>query len=308
VTGARTATLRLGTRRSALAQAQARDVADRWTRVYGADVELVGMVTDGDRSGAAVQQLAGTGVFVTELRRQLLAGTVDAVVHSLKDLPTASATGIALAAVPPRADARDALVTRAGVSFGDLPTAARVGTGAPRRVAQLRALRPDLDVIPIRGNVDTRISRVQQGAMDAVVVALAGLDRLGRSADATTVFDPTELTPAPGQGALAVECRADDAALLERLHGLDDPITRAAVTAERALLARLQAGCTAPVGALADVTDGRLQLLGAVAGADGRTVLRMTATGPVADAEGVGDELADRLIAAGATELMRESA
>ncbi|MCW2501230.1 MAG: porphobilinogen deaminase, partial [Frankiales bacterium] len=198
--------LRLGTRASALALTQSGHVADA-LRALGHDVELVHITTHGDTSSAAIAQLGGTGVFVTALRDALLAGEVDLAVHSYKDLPTAPADGLVIAAVPPRQDARDALVARDGLTLGELPTGARVGTGSPRRTAQLRALGMGLEVVPVRGNVDTRIGRVAPGDLDAVVLARAGLARLGRLDEVTETLDPLQVLPAPAQGALAVECR-----------------------------------------------------------------------------------------------------
>jgi hydroxymethylbilane synthase len=305
------AALRLGTRRSALATAQSRAVADRLAAITGREVELVEVVTEGDRNQAAVQQLGGTGVFVTALRERLLAGDVDLAVHSLKDLPTAAAPGLVLAAVPEREDPRDVLVTRDGRVLADLAPGSRVGTGSPRRIAQLRALGLGLDVVPVRGNVDTRLRKVADGELDAVVLARAGLARLGRTGEVSEVLDPLQLLPAPGQGALAVECRADDE-VADLVAKLDDPTARAAVVAERALLAALEAGCTAPVGALADVAvddDGEeeIYLRGVVASLDGSLVLRMSATGPASQPEATGRRLAADLLDAGAADLMGES-
>jgi hydroxymethylbilane synthase len=308
-----TSTLRLGTRRSALALAQATAVAAA-LRAAGRQVELVEIVTEGDRSAAALHQMGGTGVFVTELRRRLQSGEIDLAVHSLKDLPTRPDPSLRLAAVPSREDPRDALVARDGLVLAQLPAGARVGTGSPRRAAQLRALGLGLDVVPLRGNVDTRLGRVASGDLDAVVVAAAGLARLGRSAVATEVIDPGQMLPAPGQGALAVECRADDAALADRLaDALDHAATRAAVGAERALLATLEAGCTAPVGALADIGEGELAgeseiyLRAVVVAVDGSRAIRMSATGPLADGERIGQRLAADLLEAGASGLIGES-
>ena len=194
-------------------------------------------------------------MFVTALREALLEGRVDVAVHSLKDLPTAPAPGIALAAVPVREDPRDVVVARDGLTLGELPAGSRVGTGSPRRAAQLHALGLGLEVVDIRGNVDTRLGKVVSGEYDAVVLARAGLARLGRLDEVTEVLDPLQMLPAPGQGALAVECRADDD-LVAALAVLDDPASRAAVTAERAVLATLEGGCAAPIGALADVAEG----------------------------------------------------
>jgi hydroxymethylbilane synthase len=302
-------TLRMGTRRSTLALAQSGHVADA-LRAAGHLVELVEVVTEGDRSAAAVAELPGTGVFVTELRARLLAGDVDFAVHSLKDLPTLPADGLVVAAVPPRADPRDALVSRGGLRLAELPAGATVGTGAPRRVAQLRALGLGLEVVAIRGNVDSRLRRVTGGDLDAVVVAAAGLARLGRLGEASELLDPGQMLPAPGQGALAVECRAHDTDLVAALAAaLDDPTTRATVAAERLLLADLEAGCTAPVGALADVAEGdngveEIYLRAVVADVAGTRAIRLSATGLRSDAAEIGHRLARDLIAAGATDLI----
>lgn len=304
-------TLRLGTRRSALALAQAQSVAET-LRADGHDVRLVEVVTDGDRSAAALTTLGGTGVFVAELRQRLLVGEIDLAVHSLKDLPTADADGLVVAAIPPRADPRDALVSREGLTLGELAPGAVVGTGSPRRAAQLRAAGFGLSVVPIRGNVDTRLRKVADGDVDAVVVAAAGLARLGRLDEAAEILDPTQMLPAPGQGALAVECRADDEALRATLAALlDDSASRAAATSERIVLARLEAGCSAPVGALADVAEGdeglELYLRAAVVAVDGSRALRMSTTGPVADSDELAIRLAAQMIDEGAADLIGEN-
>jgi hydroxymethylbilane synthase len=300
--------LRLGTRRSRLALAQSQLVADAITASTGRVVELVEISTLGDESAAALSQLGGTGVFVSALRERLLAGDVDIAVHSLKDLPTADAAGIRLAAVPQRADSRDALVARDGLTLGELPAGSTIGTGSPRRAAQLLALGLDLQVVGIRGNVDTRLRKVSERELDAVVLARAGLARLGLLDTITETLDPLQVLPAPGQGALAVEVA--DAALAALLAPLDDPTTRAAVTAERALLAALEAGCTAPVGALAEVAEGdtgpEIYLRGAVIAIDGSDAVRLSATGPATDPEKVGRALAAELVESGAGELLGE--
>ncbi len=302
--------LRLGTRASALALAQSGHVADA-VRALGHEVELVRISTHGDRSPAAITQIGGTGVFVTGLRDALLEGRVDLAVHSYKDLPTAPAEGLVIAAVPPRLDARDALVARDGLTLGELPAGSRVGTGSPRRTAQLNALGLGLAVVPVRGNVDTRIRMVGDGALDAVVLARAGLLRLGREDEVTETLDPLQLLPAPAQGALAVECRADDE-LAGVLADLDHADSRTAVAAERALLAALEAGCTAPVGALAVVADGddgdEVFLRALVGALDGTDAVRLSATGPTSDAQGVGRRLAGELLDLGAADLMGEPA
>jgi hydroxymethylbilane synthase len=306
-----TATLRLGTRASALARTQSQAVADALTAASGVPVELVHISTEGDRSAAAIAQLGGTGVFVTAIRQALLEGTVDVAVHSYKDLPTAPAPGLVLAAVPPREDPRDALVARDRLTLGELPAGARVGTGAPRRMAQLRALGLGLDVVPIRGNVDTRMARVVPGDLDAVVLARAGLARLGRLDAITETLDPLQVLPAPAQGALAVECRAGDERTLQLLAALDDPGTRAAVLAERSTLAALEAGCTAPVAAYAELAEGEdgpeLYLRASVTAVDGSDGVRGSATGPVGDAGRLGRELAADLLDRGAAALVAAS-
>jgi len=297
--------LRLGTRASALALAQSGHVADA-LRARGHDVELVHITTRGDASAAAISQLGGTGVFVTALRDALLAGEVDLAVHSYKDLPTAEADGLVIAAVPPRQDARDVLVARDGLTLGELPSGSTVGTGSPRRTAQLRALGLGLAVVPVRGNVDTRVRKVAAGELDAVVLARAGLARLHRLAEVTEVLDPLQVLPAPAQGALAVECRTG--ALVAELAVLDHTDSRTTVAAERALLAFLEAGCTAPVGALAEVAEGEdgdeVFLRGLVAALDGTDAVRLSATGPTSDAPGVGRRLAAELLDLGAADLM----
>jgi hydroxymethylbilane synthase len=305
-------TLRLGTRGSALALAQSGDVADAIRKELGVEVELVTIATEGDRNPAAIAQIGGTGVFVTALRDALLRDEVDLAVHSYKDLPTAAAPGLVIAGVPLREDPRDVLVARDGMTLGELPAGARIGTGSPRRAAQLRGLGLGHEVVPIRGNVDTRIGKVRSGELDAVVLARAGLVRLGRLDEATEVLDPIQVLPAPAQGALALECRSDDTELVELLGRLDDPDTRAAVDAERALLAALEAGCTAPVGALAQVAEGddgpEIYLRGLVAAIDGTDAVRLSATGPTSEAVEVGRRLAAELLDLGAADLMGDNA
>ena len=302
-----TRTQRVGTRASTLARTQTGVVVD----ALGLPVEIITIVTEGDRSAEALTQLGGTGVFVSALRAALLADEIDVAVHSFKDLPTAAADGIALAAVPRREDPRDALVARDGLTLGGLPSGARVGTGSPRRVAQLNALGLGLEIVGLRGNVDTRLGKVASGELDAVVLAYAGLRRLGRQGEVTEVLDPLQVLPAPAQGALAIECRASDAEALSLLAVLDDPDTRAAVAAERALLAALVAGCSAPVGALAEIAEGddgpEIFLRGSVTALDGSDAVRLSATGPTTDAEGVGQRLAAELIAIGADQIMESS-
>lgn len=300
----RNGALRLGTRASALATAQSEWVAGR-LRSAGHQVSLVPISTYGDRSAAPLTQIGGTGVFASALRTALLRGEIDAVVHSLKDLPVAPEPGLVIAAVPPREDPRDVLVTRTGTGLSELAPGSVVGTGAPRRAAALRAQRPDLEVRAIRGNVDSRIGRVRDGSLDAVVLARAGLARLGLLDLVGQTLDPQVMLPAPGQGALAIECREQDIATSQVLQPLDDALTRVCVLAERSLLGRLQAGCTAPIGALAGIAGDVLELAAFVGSEDGRSHLRRTHRGPVDRAAQVGAELADRLLADGVRDIVQ---
>ncbi|GLW98379.1 hydroxymethylbilane synthase [Microtetraspora sp. NBRC 16547] len=300
------APLRMGTRKSEMATTQSGLVAKRLTELTGREVELVGITTYGDVSRANLTQLGGTGVFVSELRNKLIEGEIDFAVHSLKDLPTADDPRITLVATPPRDDPRDALVSTA--KLADLAPGARVGTGSPRRVAQLRALRPDLHYVPIRGNAPTRIGKIAAGELDAVVLATAGLCRLGRDGEISQIFEVDEVLPAPGQGALAVECPADRADLIELLGVLDDPRTRTAVTAERAVLSALEAGCAAPLGAFASDDGHILNLTAAVVAIDGVRSVRKSTSGPRLAAMELGRDLAASMIAEGAGTLMGEQA
>ena len=300
------AALRVGSRRSPMAMAQSRLVGQAITAQTGCEVELVGIDSAGDRSRELLTQIGGTGVFVSSLRASLLAGEVDIAVHSLKDLPTGSAAGIVLAAVPVRDDPRDALIARDGAKLADLPQRATVGTGSPRRAAQLLLLRPDICPVPVRGNAGTRLGKVENGELDAVVLGHAGLSRIGRLDVVSQIFEPDEMLPAAGQGALAVECSAAREDLVALLSCVDDPVSRAATTAERSLLSGLQAGCVAPVGAYAAGTD-VLRLLGVVVAADGGMALRGSASGFLADAELIGRQVAADLLSRGAASYMAVS-
>ncbi|MGZ5366670.1 MAG: hydroxymethylbilane synthase [Aeromicrobium sp.] len=301
-------TLRIGTRASELAVAQSSALADRLTELTGVETELVYVKTEGDRNQGPLTEIGGMGIFVAALRDALASGEVDVAVHSLKDLPTTPDPRLVIAAIPQREDARDVVVARDNLTLGELPQGSRVGTGSPRREAQLNALGLGVEVVAIRGNVGTRIDKVRNGELDAVVLARAGLARLGRVSDATETLDPLQMLPAPGQGALAGECRADDVATIKLLQQLDDTDTRAAVTAERSLLATLEAGCTAPVGALAEVAMGddgdELWLRAIVGDVSGVPTIRMSATGSPADATAVGERLAVEMLAEGAAALM----
>jgi hydroxymethylbilane synthase len=304
-----------------MAIAQSGDVARLITERTGRPVEIVGITSLGDVSKAELTQIGGTGVFVSTLRESLLRGEVDFAVHSLKDLPTASPEGIVLAAVPERDDPRDAMVGRDGAKLADLPPGARIGTGSPRRAAQIALLRADVTCVPIRGNANTRLAKVRDGELDAVVLACAGLARIGFTELITEIFETDDMLPAPGQGALAVECRAEDAELIELLAGVDHPATRVAVTAERSLLAALEAGCSAPVGGYATVSGAtpagraRVRLAGVVLGmphAGGvdvsagseMMVVREHGEADAADPDGLGHELARRMLARGAARLV----
>ena len=298
--------LRLGTRASLLSTTQSGTVADA-LRALGHEVEIVEIVSEGDLTQAAGTSLVGssTGVFVNALRDALHDGRIDLAVHSLKDLPTSPARGGALAALPVRADPGDAVVARDGLALAELPLRARVGTGSPHRVTQISRLRPDVTVAGVRGNIDTRIGKVHNGEYDAVILARAGLARIGRLDEIAEVLDPLTILPAPGQGALAVECRADspEAAAIS---ALDDASSRAAVTAERALLAELEGGCSAAIGAYARI-EGDLLVLDAIAlSPTGAHAIRQSAEGEVAEAAALGVRLAQNMLAAGAASLLDE--
>ena len=303
--------IRIGTRGSLLATTQAGVIRDALL-ANGHEAELVIISTEGDRSSEPIADI-GVGVFTAALREAIHAGQVDMAVHSYKDLPTAEDPRFVIAAIPPREDARDALVARDGLVLGELPNGAIVGTSSPRRAAQLRALGLGLEIRPLRGNLDTRLNRVSRGDLDAIVVARAGLTRLGRLDDVTETLEPVQMLPAPAQGALALECRAGDSRLATLLAELDDADTRAAVTAERALLAELEAGCSAPVGAIAEVVesideDGRvfeeLSLRSCVAALDGSDVIRASGIGSPDRARELGLSVAAELFDLGAREVM----
>lgn len=302
-----TSVLRLGTRRSALATTQSQWVADR-LRAGGHDVTLVEISTEGDRSAEPLTVIGGAGVFVAALRRALLAGEIDVAVHSLKDLPVTPEPALVVAAVPVREDPRDVVVARDGLTLGELPPASVIGTGSPRRASQLAALGLGLRVQDVRGNVDTRLRLVAEGTVDAVVLARAGLARLGRLDAVTQTLDPLLMLPAPGQGALAVECRSDRADVRAATAALDHADSRATVTAERALLAALEAGCSAPIGALAEVVEGEdgieLSLRAYVGTLDAAADMRRSLVGPLAFPERLGHRLAALLLEDGAADIV----
>lgn len=304
--------IRIGTRASALAMAQTGLIADRIAKASGLEVTLVPITTHGDHSTESLSTLGGTGVFASALREALVAGECELLVHSFKDLPTAGYPGLVVGAIPKRADARDALCARDGLTLAALPAGAKVGTGSPRRAAQLRAARTDLDIVDIRGNVDTRLGRVTEGDLDAVVLAAAGLARLGRTDAVTEFFELSDWPTAPGQGALAVEAlEAQSAELRSALHGIDHGPSRLAALAEREVLARLEAGCSAPIGASA-VLDGELLFLSATVyaedGARSLTsshalVLEGSAAERAASPVELGARVAEELLANGAAQL-----
>jgi porphobilinogen deaminase len=331
-------TVRIGTRGSALAMAQTGVVAEAIAKASGLRVELVPITTHGDTSRESLSQLGGTGVFASALRESLLAGDCDLIVHSLKDLPTGEHPGLVIGAVPKRADARDALVARDGLTLETLPAGSKVGTGSPRRAAQLRAARPDIEVVDIRGNVDTRLGRIDPESadrLDAVILAAAGLGRLGRREVVTEFFELSQWPTAPGQGALAIEVRADSVTALpfeavasrppqgkrqargpgplaKALASVNHVTTRATVLAERAVLAGLEAGCSAPVGATAQIDDGLLFLTATVYSPDGMHTLTsshaatpdgMSAPQLAEAAADVAERVVAELLAGGAAQL-----
>ena len=308
------AAIRVGTRGSALAMTQTTTAAERVSELARLPYELVRVRTEGDVLKGSLSQIGGTGVFVAALRDALLEQRCDVAVHSLKDLPTLPAPGLTVASVPEREDVRDALCARDGLTLATLPDGARVGTGSPRRAAQLRSARPGLEVVDIRGNVDTRLGRVAglvpgaPGDLDAVVLAAAGLRRLGREEAITELIDTDVMLPAAGQGALAIECRESEATpgVRDALAAYDHLPTRLAVTAERAVLLQLEAGCAAPIGALARLQGDVLALEAVVCSLDGRSMIRLTRSAPATDAVAaaqLGLELAEELLAAGAADV-----
>jgi len=295
--------LRLGTRGSALALWQAEWVATQ-LRAIGCPVDLVRIQTSGDVTSQPLQAVGGQGLFTKELQRALQDGRIDLAVHSLKDLPTEPAENLALAAVPRRESNRDVMVSAVSPALDQLPPAARVGTGSRRRKSQLLHFRSDLQVSEIRGNVDTRLRKLDAGQYEAIVLAEAGLKRLGWSHRVTQVLPPEIMLPAIGQGALGIETRASDQATRRWVEQLNDAESFLSVQAERALLAELRAGCLAPVGAWGRVVDGRLLLDGAVLSADGRERIRASDSGTPADAASLGVQVARTLLAQGAAALI----
>ncbi|HTX16664.1 MAG TPA: hydroxymethylbilane synthase [Candidatus Baltobacteraceae bacterium] len=305
--------LRIGTRGSSLALWQANHIADSLAKLHGVETDLVRIRTSGDRlQSASVIQVneaigaeGGKGIFIKEIEDALLSGAVDLAVHSMKDVPTETPAGLAFAAITRREDPRDCLISRERLTLERLPQGARVGTSSLRRQAQLRHHRSDLDVVDLRGNVDTRIRKLDSGEFDAIVLALAGVTRLGTRDKVAQIFDEDLMLPAVGQGALGIETRADDAQTSGFVAALDDSETRACITAERALLRELQGGCQVPLGAWGRIRKGELHLEAAVFSAAGSESVRFDEAGSPAEAEAIGIRLAQTLIEAGADKILR---
>jgi hydroxymethylbilane synthase len=303
--------LRIGTRASALALWQANYVRDRLQELHGIEVELVRIRTSGDRFQSAsfaqlVAQSGRKGLFIKEIEDALLHGSIDLAVHSMKDVPTEIPDGLAIPAIPPRGESRDCLISLNGQKLADMPRGARVGTSSLRRQAQIRHNRPDLQMIDLRGNVDTRIRKLASGEFDAVVLAMAGLLRLGMEDKITEILAPEVMLPAVGQGALAVETRSGDARAMNLVAALDDLNTRQAVLAERALLRELEGGCQVPLGAWARHNGEKLYLDAAVFSPDGVQCVRREISGAPAESESLGKRLGKILKEAGADQIMRQ--
>ena len=302
--------LRIATRGSALALWQANHIRERLMQLHGVESELIRIRTSGDRfQGASVAQVSeqtGTkGIFIKELEEALLAGTADLAVHSMKDVPTENPAGLIFPAITKREDVRDCLISRDGAKLKDLKPGARIGTSSLRRQAQLRHHRPDLELLDLRGNVDTRLRKVAAGEFDAIVLATAGVKRLGASDKITEILSTEIMLPAVGQGALGIETRTDDRETLRLVAGLDDAESHAAVTAERALLRELEGGCQLPLGAWARHENGELRLEACVFSADGKEFVRNELRGEVGDAKKLGARLGKMLIEAGADRILR---
>jgi len=293
--------LRIGTRGSALALYQAGLVRDRLRAAHAElaaenAIELVPIRTTGDRvQNRLLAEIGGKGLFTKEIEEQLLGRHIDLAVHSLKDMETRLAPGLEIGCVLPRDDPRDALVSRGGVPLAELPAGARIGTASLRRTAQLLRLRPDLGIAPIRGNVDTRLNKLAAGEVDALVLALCGLERLGRAEAATEILPPERMLPAVGQGALAVECRADDKEVKRVLAPLNDAASASCAAAERAMLAALDGSCRTPIAGLATINGGRLTLQAVLLSENGKAERRGTSEGAAGDAAEIGTELGMRL-------------
>jgi hydroxymethylbilane synthase len=302
--------LRIATRGSALALWQANHIRERLALLHGVESELIRIRTSGDNFQnspvAQVSQQTGTkGVFIKELEEALIDGTADLAVHSMKDVPTENPAGLTFPAITKREDVRDCLISRDGAKLKDLASGARIGTSSLRRQAQLRHYRPDLKLLDLRGNVDTRLKKVAAGDFDAIVLATAGMNRLGAGDKITQILPPEIMLPAVGQGALGIETRADARETIRLVAALDDPESHVAVTAERALLRELEGGCQVPLGAWGRWEDGGLRLEAGVFSADGTEFVRKELRGPAEDAEELGERLGQMLIEAGADRILR---
>lgn len=301
-------TIKIGTRKSLLALAQSNHIKDQIeARHPDVTVELVKIVTKGDKIlDVPLAKVGGKGLFVKELEEAMLRHDVDIAVHSMKDVPAELPDGLRLAIITRREDPRDAFISNNYKSLADLPAGARVGTSSLRRRSQLAKLRPDLVIEDLRGNLDTRLRKLDEGQYDAIILAAAGLNRLKLSQRATGFFETSDMLPAVGQGAVGIEMRSDDAELYEAISFLDHRDTTVAVTAERAFLLRLEGGCQVPIAGFCTVDGDEISMSGLVASVDGATVIRRTATGAAADAETIGRELAEEILAAGAREILEE--
>lgn len=297
----------VGSRGSALALWQSNWVAFELARLFGVEVEIKRIKTTGDKIlDSPLAKIGGKGLFVKEIEKALEEGQIDLAVHSMKDVPTELPTGLMIGAVIKREDPRDALVSRGKVSLIDLPKGAKVGTSSLRRKAQLWQRRPDFDLVDVRGNLDTRIRKMKEGEFDAMVLAQAGLKRMGFEEEVTEVLEPQIMLPAVGQGALAIEVREDNKAVREMVRVLNHPPTQQSILAERALMRRLEGGCQVPVGALGMVVDEQISLKAMVASLDGRKMVRDEVAGPLEQAEGLGVELAEKLLSQGADAILAE--
>ncbi len=302
-------TLRLGTRGSALARAQTAGIAAQ-LKASNPDLEVEEIIvrTRGDAMlGSPIHELGGKGLFVKEIEDALLRGDIDAAVHSLKDLPSELPEGLILASIPEREEPWDALVSRGGESIRGLVPGSRIGTSSLRRIAQIRRYRRDLEIVELRGNVDTRLEKVAAGEVEAAVLALAGLKRLGLEERATETLAPELMLPAPGQGALAIETRDDDAATRRLMEGLDHLETKRAVTSERAVMARLEGGCQLPLAVFAEIRKGEFHIKARLASVAGERMVEKERTGSPDDSMQLGEDLAEDVLAHGGAEILRDA-
>lgn len=301
-------TLRIGTRGSQLALWQANWVKEQLIRHHpDLDVEILTIKTTGDKIlDVPLAKVGGKGLFVKEIEEALLAGDIDLAVHSMKDVPTELPDGLGIVCTSRREDPRDAVLSHDGTALLDLPQGARVGTSSLRRQAQIKANRPDFNIEPLRGNINTRLRKLKEGQYDAIILALAGVKRLGWEAEVTETIDPDVMLPAIGQGALGIEARLNDEKTLQRLEFLDHPETASCVGAERAFLHRLEGGCQVPIAAHATMDDGTVTLTGLVAGVEGDRIIRKEASAPSSGAADLGRRLAEDILAAGGREILEE--